>query len=141
MNKTILLELTPKEAEVVGQALINEKYRLEDEAKSSIGKAELEKNVERCNRIWSKLGAASQPQEEVLITASDLFFLISSAKSEYRGLRADLYVSNKRVEESDFKHISLANAVIMWLNSKNLLKRVAKFDFTDLSSQYEESEE
>jgi uncharacterized protein YydD (DUF2326 family) len=136
-----LLELTQQEVEVVKRALIAERHSYMEESMTSIGKAELEKGIRLCDSIWDKVDRASQPQEDLLITASDLFFLISSAKDQYRHLRADLHISNKRVEESDFKHISLANAVILWLNSKNLLKRLASFDFTDLSSQYEESEE
>ena len=135
----ILLELTEKEAEVLKQALIKEKLSWED--RSDVSNSFKEAVTETCDSTWNKIYKASQLQEEVLISNKDLTHLISLAKGEYSYLRADLHLSNKRVDENDFKHISLTSAVIMWLNSKNLLKKAVKFDFTDLSSEFEETEE
>jgi hypothetical protein len=84
---------------------------------------------------------STEPKEEFLISAKDLAFIVAQAKTEYVHLPGDLHISNQKVEEKDFKHISLANAVIMWLNSKGLLNKLVKFDYTDQSSQYEETDE
>ncbi len=78
--------------------------------------------------------------DEISITAKDLFLIISLAKDQYKLLPNGLHISGKLVEENDFKHIALANAVIMWLNRNGALKKLAKFDYTDHSAQYEESE-
>jgi hypothetical protein len=135
----ILLELTEKEVEVLKQALLKEKLSWED--RSDVSSRFKEAVIETCNSTWAKIDKASQRQEQALIGPKDLFHMVSVAKSEYGHLPADLHLSNKRVEQNDFKHISLASAVIMWLNSKNLLKKAVKFDFTNLSSEFEETEE
>ena len=78
--------------------------------------------------------------QELVITYKDLFHLVSLAKGQYLLLPNDLHISDVRVEENDYKHIALANAVIMWLNNKNALNKIARFDYTDKSCQYEEQE-
>ena len=135
----ILLELTEKEFLTVHLAvnvLCKASTVLHEERKQETDR----KNIEVCNSVLEKLDLAHESQEAVLITSKDFFDLMSLTKLEYHRLHADLHISNKKVEESDFKHISLARAVIMWLNGKNLLKRLVKFDYTDQSSQYEETE-
>ncbi len=135
----ILLELTEKELEVLKQGLAKEQDSWVDRTDVSNGFRDAVNEV--CDSVKAKLDSCAQTRPEVLISAKDLFYLISSAKNEYGHLRADLYISNKRVEENDFKHIALANALIMWLNEKKVLKNLVKFDFTDTSAQYEETEE
>lgn len=135
----ILLELTNKELELLKQGLIKEEIWWQD--KEDISGSLRETKTHLCHSLWAKLDNVEQIQPDALISSKDLFYLVSSAKTEFLGLRADLYLSNKRVDENDFKHIALANALIMWLNGHKLLKRLVKFDFTDISSQYEETEE
>lgn len=134
-----LLELTDKELEVLKQGLIKEKAFWED--RTDVSNWLKETTFETCNSAWAKLDESTRVRPEILIDAKDLFFLISSAKSEYGHLKADTHISNKRVEQEDFRHIALANALIMWLNGHRVLKNLVKFDFTDTSSQYEETEE
>ena len=136
----ILLELTPQEAELVQNGLLKEKSLWEDPEKNWGNRTSAENNANRCAVILDKLLVAEQPQEQAVITFRDLFLMISNAKSQYLALPLDLHISNKKVEEVDFKHIALANALIMWLNGNSLLKKLARFDYTDNSNQYEELE-
>lgn len=79
--------------------------------------------------------------ESVVITKNDLALIVSMAKDNYKTLHGDLHVSNKKVEQNSFLHISLVNATISWLNSKNLLKGLASFDYTDHCNDFESLEE
>jgi hypothetical protein len=135
-----LLELTEKELEVLRDGLIKEKYSWEDKDPLEVSRTTIENKLNSCHSSWSKLDSASNSQKEVLITARDLIHIVSLAKTEYTKLRGDLHISEKRVEESDFVHIALANVLIMWLNNKDCLKKLAKFDYTDQSAQFEEME-
>ena len=141
MNKKILVELTPKEAQVLNNALIKERHFWEDQTPEEASRTTKEDNISLCNSIWAKVDSADRPQEDQLISIQDLYFMISQAKAEYVRLPADLYISRKRVEMQDLTHISLAMSVIGWLNSKNLLKKIANFDITDHSYEYESSED
>lgn len=134
----IMLEFTEEEVEFINKAILREQSawdQNEGDHNDQINK------IYRCRDILDKILLASLPKTDFLITFKDLNHIISLAKTEYHNLRGDLHISNKRVEESDFKHISLANALVMWLNSNSLLKRLAKFDYTDTSHQYEGEEE
>jgi hypothetical protein len=133
----ILLELTEKEAELLAKVIVAKE---EDVNCSNAGFSEKERVTKLCGSIVKKVLDAQQTQKDTYITSKDLFHIISLAKSEYPKLVGDLHLSNKKVEECDFKHISLATAVILWLNGNKLLKRLVRFDFTDNSCQYEEIE-
>lgn len=126
MNK-ILLELTEKEAEAIKEVLGLEKESI---SKDKIGFTEQQRKTGICNSIIGKIGAAFEPKTEMLIRSQDLFDLISLAKGEYHHIRANTFISNKRVEEGHLIHIALANALISWLNGKSLLKNNVKFDIT-----------
>lgn len=142
MNKNVFVELNGREVEVIEQGLINKECSLHDSIeKGQIVKTTGEKMIESCHSAWAKLDNAKHPQQDVIITAKDLADIKSIAKGEFFNLGSDLHISNKKVEQEDLVHICLANALIMWLNRHNLLKRTAKFDFTDHSSQYEEMDE
>lgn len=88
-----------------------------------------------------KMVDAHTEPEPLKITHNDLFLIKSAANAEYQRLSTNLHISNKRVDSCDFVHIALANSLIMWLNGKNLLKRLAGFDYTDLSAEFESIEE
>jgi len=141
MSKTVLVELTEEEAETIFSALIREKSYWEDADPLEVGNSVIDKQKDNCNGIWAKLDNASHVQPEVLITAQDYNRIKDLAIGQFHNLRNDLYVSNKKMEERDSVHISLANAVIGWLNNKGLLRRLPRFDYTDHSSEYEEMEE
>src|ERR1700688_1027064 len=140
MNKNILLELTEKEGDFINKD-ISVKREVWSKSQDSTGYENRMNLIKTCDILLAKLESASQPQKEVLIVPKDLSYLISLAKNQYKYLSSDIHISGKKVEESDFKHISLAQAVIMWLNSQNLLKREVKFNFTDNSYEYDSIEE
>ena len=134
----MILEITEDEAETVLKFMESGYLNFPFDRYSTTQK---EKLTDLCKSVTKKIVDAAKSQPEVLIGPKDLFHMISVAKGEYGHLPADLHLSNKRVDENDFKHISLASAVIMWLNGKNLLKKAVRFDFTDLSSEFEETDE
>ena len=135
----ILLELTEKEAELVQKLALN--YGLVPRNKEVEDFTDYERRIDNTKNISDKVDLALLPQPEHPITDKDLFHIISMAKDQYLALPADLHISNKKVREDDFKHISLASAVVVWLNSKNLLKRLAGFEFTDHAYDFEDTNE
>lgn len=137
MSKMIQLELTEKEAEII-QELI--KANKEHAVQEGIGSTEKKRKLDTCESINKKIDLGYQPTEDVLVTAKDLFYLTDLSNREYQSLSADIYLSKQKVAESGLVKISLVNAVIMWLNTRNLLKKSVVFDITDNSSQYEETE-
>lgn len=134
----ILLELTEKEAQMIKNGIIKEKFSWEDSDPTQVSRTLIENNKTHCDSVWAKLDRASQPQQEVVISSKDFFRIKDLAHNKYQELPANVYLSNQKMEERDFVHISIAQSLIMWLNSKNLLKRLAKFDFTDNSCEFEE---
>ncbi len=127
----ILLELTEQEAEAIQRTI-----SLENDEGFTFSERERRLHVQES--VLAKIKLALQAQPEVLITSKDLFSIVDLAKSEYRNLPDNLCISNKMVEQSDLPKISLAKALIMWLNSRSLLKNLVSFDFTDTSSDFEE---
>lgn len=140
MSKTYIVELTSKEIELLRDASIKEKASWEDKSKEEVSRTTREDKLTVCNSVWAKLDDAEREKPDHVITMQDLYFMVSQAKAEFVRLPADLHISRKRVEQSDLKHISLAMSVIGWLNSRQALKKLANFEFTDHSYEYEESE-
>jgi hypothetical protein len=136
MSKTLLLELTPNEAELLQNSLLKEKSFWESKNSNMEGAA-IERNLNTANLILSKIDDASRTKPDILINFNDLSLIKSNAITEYCKIKNNIKISNKEVEQKDFAHISLANSVFLWLNSKNLLKRFVGFDYTDDSSSYE----
>jgi hypothetical protein len=134
----ILLELTEKETDFIKEVIALEKVAV---ANSDVGFAEKERKTGICDSFLAKVEAAEKPKEDLLITYKDLFYLISATKEKYLWLGSEIYISNKLVEQNYYNYISLANALIMWFNSKGILKKLAAFDYTDQSAQYEETDE
>ena len=140
MSKTVLLELTEKEAEILEQAVLNEKALWGSKSYKDVSGTLIENTISTCNLLKHKIDEALKPKEEVLITHKDFYLIKSVAVDQYRHLSGDTRISNKDMEYRDLANISLANAVITWLNGKGLLKTLARFDFTDHSCEFEESE-
>jgi len=134
----ILLELTTKEAEFIREVIALEKNSVTN---SKLEWAEKERKTGICNSFLAKVDHASEPQKDVMITANDLFLLISQAKREYLSLNSGLHISGIEVDKKDLPHISVTNALLLFLNGENLLKKMVRFDITDQSGQYEELEE
>lgn len=136
MSKLFILELTEEEMETTlrfmnsGCVNINRDVSFEEKEKQS--------NI--CKSVTKKFIDSLKSKKDEVITFKDLQNIKCVASDQYLKLGATLQISNKKVDNKDFVHISLANALLMWLNSKNLLKRLARFDVTDDSYEYEEVE-
>jgi len=137
MNKTVLLELTTREAELVQKLASNFQKEARSESEDF---ADYDRRVNQCNSIVSKIEESFKPKSEVLMTSKDLFNIISFAKDKYHQIPQNAHISGEEVKESHHVHISIANAMIMWLNGNGLLKNIASFDYTDSSCQYEEND-
>ena len=131
--KTILVEFTEKEAEMIVDAIKLAKGSLLD---GQIGFTEQERKARVHDSATAKVLAAAERKEDVLITNKDLHRIKDLAVKEYLKLFHGILLSHKLVDKDDFVHISLANAFIGWLNSKDLLKRAVRFDHTDDSDDY-----
>jgi len=138
MGKTGLVEFTEEEA---GMILEFMEIGWSNRHKDITLRTELEKKVDVYRSVYAKIDESFDDKPDVLITAQDYNRIKDLAVGQFHNLRNDLYLSNKKMEEKDSVHISLANAVIGWLNNKGLLKRLPRFDYTDHSSEYEEMEE
>src|SRR5271166_4404484 len=93
MSKNILLELTEQEAEVMVNAIAKERSFWESEQNKEVSGLLKEKILNICDRVSNKIDRASEPQQDVLITAQDLFNIVSKAKDGYNDLRGDLQIS------------------------------------------------
>ena len=138
MSKTGLVEFTEEEAQMVLSLM---EIGWPNKHKDITLKTELEKIKNVYRSVYAKIDESFDDKPDVLITANDYNRIKDLAVGQFHNLRNDLYVSNKKMEERDSVHISLANAVIGWLNNKGLLRRLPRFDYTDHSSEYEEMEE
>lgn len=78
---------------------------------------------------------------EHYVTKHDLYQLISDAKSQYVNLPLNPEISGKRVDKTDLTSIAVMEAFILYLNKNNLLKKLVKFDYTDSSHEYNDSNE
>lgn len=137
MSRTILLELTEKEAEIVRKGILHEEASWAKDG-SDGDFNDHENKLNRCKVILAKWEEANKPQVEETITFNDMFNIVSMAKDEYLNLSHPLHISRTKIEEKFFVHISLAQSLIVWLNSKKLLKRLASFEFTDHSTDFED---
>jgi hypothetical protein len=138
MSKIVLVELTEQEAETILSLM---EIGWLNKPKENMLRADIEKISALSQSAHKKIVEGFIDMPDVLITAQDYNRIKDLSVGQFHNLRNDLYVSNKKMEERDSVHISLANAVIGWLNSKGLLKQVPRFDYTDHSSEYEEMEE
>jgi hypothetical protein len=77
----------------------------------------------------------------IVFTHKDLLQIKDMAKNEFRNLPGNLYLSNKKLEENEVIQISLANAIVSWLNHKELMNGSVSFDYTDHSNEFDGSEE
>jgi hypothetical protein len=132
MNKKFLIELTEKETEVLKKWFNIEMMGFVLDSP---------KELEAYSSILEKVNKSKELKEADLINSQDLFDIVSNAKREMVNLPGNLHLSNKKVEESNFRNICVASATIMWLNGRQLLKNNVNFDYTDHSCEYEQIEE
>ena len=122
----ILLELTEDELNIIAKAIAAER-KLDEQ----LWFKEKEKKEETCVSVLNKVETARiEPQDE-RIKFSDFENMIGIAKQNYTRLNTEIFISNKKVEENHLTYLCFIEALISWLNQKKLLKRLARFDFTD----------
>lgn len=80
-------------------------------------------------------------QTDHSMTSSDLFHVVSGAKTGYANMRSSPYISGKAVEENDLRNVAVIEALLTYLNGNHLLKKIVKFEYTDPVSQYETLED
>ena len=122
----ILLELTEEELNIVAKAMIAQRQL--DEGLMFNDK---EKKDTICASILNKFEMSRIESKDELIKFSDFENLVSIAKQNYSKLGSEVFISNKKVGENYFTYLCFLEAITSWLNEKNLLKRLARLDFTD----------
>lgn len=64
-----------------------------------------------------------------LINYSDLFNIISNAKTNMSRMSLPLHVSLKEIGQRELPTVAITEAVLMYLNSKGLLVKNVKIDY------------
>lgn len=122
----ILLELTETELNIIAKAMATEQ-KLDEQMFFN----EKEKKEALCVSVMTKIEAARIEPKDELITSKDFEGMISIAKQNYTRLGTEIFITNKKVEENFLTYLCFMESFVAWLNGKKLLKRLAKFDFTD----------
>lgn len=122
----ILLELTESELNIIAKAIAAER-NLDEQLWFN----DKQKKEALCVSVLSKVEIARIDPQDEPIKYRDFENMVSTAKSNFTKLNAEIFVSNKKVGENYLTYLCFMEAFISWLNHKSLLKRLAKFDFTD----------
>lgn len=122
----ILLELTEEELNIITKALISER-KLDEQ----LWHNEKEKKESLCISVLDKFEIARIKPKEEVIKFKDFEDMINIAKQNYFNSGTEIFISNKKVEEGYITYLCFLEAFTSWLNKRNLLKRLACFDFTD----------
>jgi len=122
----ILLELTEQELNIIQKAIstqraLDEKLLFNDK----------ERKETLCVTVLSKIETARIEPKDELIKFNDFELMISTAKNNYARMDSEIFISNKKVTENYLTYLCFMEAFVSWLNHRSLLKRLAKFDFTD----------
>lgn len=73
-----------------------------------------------------------------LATRHDIFQVISMAKSVYASFSLPMYISQKKMDNSELTPVAIIESFTNYLNKHNLLKKLVKIDYTDNSGEFEE---
>lgn len=122
----ILLELTEQELNIIQKAIstqraLDEKLLFNDK----------ERKETLCVTVLSKIETERIEPKDELIKFNDFELMISTAKNNYARMDSEIFISNKKVTENYLTYLCFMEAFVSWLNHRSLLKRLAKFDFTD----------
>lgn len=122
----MLLELTEQELNIIVKSVSAQR-----ELDEQLWFNDKQKKEALCVTVLSKLEAARIEPKDEIIKYSDFEHMISTAKQNYARLDAEIFLSNKKLPENYFTYLCFLEALTSWLNNKGLLKRLARFDFTD----------
>jgi hypothetical protein len=79
--------------------------------------------------------------ETYLFTNDDLLKVLDNAKQNMSNFSLPLYISNKDVQQGSMVSLAIIESVLMLLNSKNLLTKQVKIDYSDASCNFVIDEE
>lgn len=79
--------------------------------------------------------------ETYLFTDDDLLKVVSKAKDNMSKFSLPLYISNKEIGQRSVVSLAIVESVLMLLNSKKLLTKQVKIDYSDASSNFEINED
>lgn len=72
-----------------------------------------------------------------LMGRSDLFMILSDAKSKFTKQQVRPNISGKPVDNCDLTNLSVIEAFIMYLSRNGLLNKHVEFDYTSEAEEYE----
>lgn len=79
--------------------------------------------------------------ETYLFTDDDLLKVVSNAKDNMSKFSLPLYISNKEIGQRSVVSLAIVESVLMLLNSKKLLTKQVKIDYSDASCNFEINED
>lgn len=91
--------------------------------------------------LIKRVNATPAYNEPIVFGYSDLSLVRSMASSYYVDMKLDKNLSGTKLEKQENSHLALANAVFMWLNKEQNLKRNVLFDFVDDTYEFESHDE
>lgn len=68
---------------------------------------------------------------DYVLTYHDFFDIVSSAKQRYPQLKTPMMISKRDINGHDLAHVALIESIVSFLYSRELLKKMIKFDYTD----------
>lgn len=66
-----------------------------------------------------------------IVNFTDFFRIVGDAKTNFIRMRMPIHISRKRIEGQDNSHVALLEAFVGYLNNKEVLKKLVKFDYTE----------
>lgn len=122
----MLLELTEQELNIIVKSVSAQR-----ELDEQLWFNDKQKKEALCVAVLNKIELARIEPKDEIIKYSDFEHMISTAKQNYSRLDAEIFLSNKKLPENYFAYLCFLEAFTSWLNNKGILKRLARFDFTD----------
>lgn len=93
------------------------------------------------DRLINRVRSAPAYDNPIVFGYRDLSMVTSNASKILVDMSMDKNLSGKKLEQQECVKIAIANALFMWLNGENNLKRIVGFDFIDDSCQYESDDD
>lgn len=93
------------------------------------------------DRLINKIKASPAYDNPIVFGYRDLSLVTSNAAAMLVDMSLDKNLSGKKLEQQECVKIALANALFMWLNGENNLKRIVGFDFIDDAYKYESDDD
>jgi len=72
-----------------------------------------------------------------LLDKKDLYMIVCNAKKNMLDFNLPIYVTQNQVEQGEIPSLAMLESVLMTLNSKGLLNRIVKVDYTDPACEHD----